>query len=401
MNADFFSFNRNQLAAKIPGALFVLTSYTAMQRSNDTSFPFEQEANFWYLTGIEAADWLIVYDASQDTSWLVAPSIDEAHMLFEGSLSYETAKKLSGVKKIIEHRELDALLRQLAKKHSIVYTVDQPTYADHFNFVLNPSLKKNRQRLERIFPTVQSCRKELASLRSIKQPQEIRLIQKAVDRTTQAFNVVHKNMQTYNYEYEIEADFTHFFRSNGTMGHAYDPIIGSGLNACTLHYTQNNAKLKKPQLVLMDVGARVNGYAADITRTLAFGVATKRQREVHKAVRNASEQIISSIQPGMLIEEYSSMVDSVMLEAIVSLSLAGASDKAALRKYFPHAVSHGLGIDVHDELGQPKTFREGMVLTVEPGIYIPEENIGVRIEDDILITKNGHRNLSAKLSTSL
>jgi Xaa-Pro aminopeptidase len=204
------------------------------------------------------------------------------------------------------------------------------------------------------------------------------------------------------YEYEIEAAFTHAFRSNGATGHAYDPIVAGGKNACTLHYNDNNMALPKNGLVLMDIGARVGGYAADITRTYAIGTPTQRQKDVHAAVESAHHAIITLLRPGASVIEYHDSVDAIMKEALIGLGLMqSVDDTKAYRTYFPHAVSHGLGIDVHDGLGRPETFQPGMVLTVEPGIYIPSEGIGVRIEDDILITDTGHRNLSAALPTSL
>jgi Xaa-Pro aminopeptidase len=149
----------------------------------------------------------------------------------------------------------------------------------------------------------------------------------------------------------------------------------------------------------MDMGASYGGYAADISRTYVKGQPTKRQLEVYAAVEAAHQRIISLVEPMFSVEAYQVAVDKIMSEALSSIGLQ--SDKDGRRRYFPHAISHGLGIDVHDSLGAPKYFAENMVLTVEPGIYIPEENIGVRIEDDILVTSSGHKNLSAGLSTGL
>ena len=165
---------------------------------------------------------------------------------------------------------------------------------------------------------------------------------------------------------------------------------------------QNDDKLRPRELLLLDIGARVDGYAADITRTYAVGEPTKRQIEVHEAVETAQKEIIGLLQPNLSVEQYQKDVDRVMSKALQSLGLMhGVDDEKNYRKYFPHAVSHGLGVDVHDSLGGPRMLVPGMVLTVEPGIYIPEEKIGVRIEDNILITEKGHVNLSARLSSSL
>jgi Xaa-Pro aminopeptidase len=188
--------------------------------------------------------------------------------------------------------------------------------------------------------------------------------------------------------------------SSGCLSHAYDPIVAYGANACTLHYTKNSDVLRGKNFLLMDVGASVDGYASDITRTYAYKEPTKRQAAVHQAVQEAQQQIIALLGPDVDVACYQTQVDEIMLEALRSLNLVGSDPHKSLRRYMPHAVSHGLGLDVHDSLGGPAAFAPSMVLTVEPGIYIPEESIGVRIEDDIVITDSGRKNLSQKLPIS-
>jgi Xaa-Pro aminopeptidase len=401
-DASFFTENRQRVIEKLSGSLLVVPAYTQMQRSNDAAFKFEQEAHFWYTTGIEHPDWWLIIDGTRARCWLVAPLVDEVHALFDGSLSHEDAAKISGISDILDRREGLELLKQAARKHQFVYMIDAPSHHDHFGFTINPSARELREVLARCFAKVQDFRPKLAELRAIKQPQEVEAIQSAIDLTIRGFRDIRTNLSVYKYEYEIEADFSQLFRRTGAGGHAYDPIVASGANACTLHYGDNQSKLTKQSLLLMDIGARSNGYAADITRTYAVGTPTKRQQAVHGAVERAQQRIIASLAPGITIASYQKIVDEYMIEELVGLGLMkDTNDTDAYRQYFPHAISHGLGIDVHDSLGKPKTLQPGMVLTVEPGIYIPEESIGVRIEDDILITETGHRNLSAKLSTAL
>lgn len=397
-----FQANRRRLMAELPGSLFALSAYTMMQRGNDAAATFEQEANFWWLTGIEAADWCVIIDGTRDKSWLVAPRLSESHQIFDGSLSPEAAIATSGVDEVISEDEALSMLRDLAKKHSIIHTLGEQPYAEYLDFHLNPAPKKMHESLKRTFNSVQDCRKELATLRAIKQPEEITAIKKAIRLTTDAFEEVRKKLPILSHEYEVEAEFTYHFRKNGAKGHAYDPIVAVDGNACTLHYVDNADKLKKRQLLLMDIGARADGYAADITRTYALGEPTRRQAAVHTAVQFAQEEIIALISPNLSVEQYQKEVDAIMTTALLKLNLMkDANDKENYRKYFPHAISHGLGVDVHDSLGAPKFLQPGMVLTVEPGIYIPEEGIGVRIEDDILVTDKGFTNLSARLSTDL
>lgn len=399
MKPDFFKHNRQKLTLALGGQLVILSAYGRLQRSNDAAHAFTQEANFWYLTGIEEPDWMVIIDGSQDKSWLVMPQISDVHMTFDGGLDAARAKEISGVDKVISKDESLKLLRILAKKHSLVCTLDTPTHAEHFNFSLNPSILHAKHMLERQFAGVQDIQKDLAKLRAIKQPEEVAMIQKAINATISGFTYVRSNLHSYKNENQIDADISWRIRKSGAKGHAYDPIIAAGKNACTLHYSHNHDKIASRQLVLMDVGASYGGYAADITRTYIKGQPTKRQIAVHGAVESAHKQIIALISPSVSIEEYQRSVDSIMQGAVESLGLG--KSEGTLRKYFPHSVSHGLGIDVHDSLGAPKYFAENMVLTVEPGIYIPEEGIGVRIEDDILVTAKGNKNLSGALSTGL
>jgi Xaa-Pro aminopeptidase len=399
IDKEFFRGNRERVYDELKGGLLAATAYTQMQRNNDMAASFEQEASFWYLTGVEHPDWWLLMDAKRRRSWLVAPEVDEHHEIFDGSLSREEAKAISGVEEIIDRSEADSWLRSAARSHQLIHTIDTPAHADRFGFTLNPAVREMRERLDRIFPKVTDVRTEIARLRAIKQPVEIDAMQSAIDLTVKSFARIRKSIADYKYEYEVEADFTHDFRRAGAKGHAYDPIVAVGRNACTLHYIHNNDKLKKGELLLIDVGASHHGYAADITRTYAVGKLTKRQQEVHEVVRVAQQQIIELIEPNLEFEEYFTKVDDIMKQAIIGLGLMKDAEDPAYRKYFPHSIGHGLGIDVHDALGKPRLMQAGMVMTVEPGIYIPEEGIGVRIEDDILVTEDGHRNMSAKLST--
>lgn len=402
MQIAFFSNNRQSLSQTLNGGVVVLSAYAQMQRGNDMAFAFEQEANFWWLTGIDYPDWWVIIDGTRGKSWLVAPKISESHQIFDGSLSAAAAKAISGVDAVLSNDEAQDLLRDLSKKHSVVHALGEQPHAEHFDFVMNPAIKSMREHVGRLFATVQDCRKQLAVLRAIKQPDEITAIKSAIAVTIDGFERVKSKLASTNYEYEIEAEFNYHFRTHGADGHAYDPIVAGGKNACTLHYIANSDKLKKRQLVLLDIGARHGGYAADITRTYAYGEPTKRQIDVHAAVQLAQQEIITLIQPNLSVEQYQRDVDRIMSNALMSIGLMrDIDDTENYHKYFPHAISHGLGIDVHDSLGSPKYLEPGMVLTVEPGIYIPEEGIGVRIEDDILVTSSGNVNMTKRLSTDL
>jgi len=387
--------NRKRFMNVLQGEIAVLTAHELMQQAADMAAPFLQEGNFFWLTGLNEAGWRLIIDASTGKEMLVAPTRSETSSLFDGGMDEQSIRRTSGIDMIISFDEFEATLRQLAKRHTVARTVHD-TYS--YEFVTNPAQKDLRATLERIFTSVELCNRELSELRAIKQPAELRAIQDAINLTISGFEMVRLALPVAKYEYELEAEFSYLFTKSGS-GHAYAPIVAAGANACTLHYGTNDSKLKSRELVLMDIGARVNGYAADITRTICKGEPTKRQQLIHRAVEAVHHEIIGLLEPMLSVESYQHSVDEIMREALRSIDLPDSEE--ALRRYFPHAISHGLGVDVHDSLGRPKYFQENMVLTVEPGIYIPEEGIGVRIEDDILITKTGHRNLSAALSTSL
>jgi Xaa-Pro aminopeptidase len=373
-----------------------------MQRCSDESWRFEQEANFWYLTGVEAADWQVVIADGQTT--LIAPDISKISQIFNGSLNFDEAQEISGADRVITHDEGVTYLRELTKKHREVRTVLPQNVID-YEFSLNPAQAILTAKLRKIFVKVKDVRPELHQLRAIKQPAEIMMMRRAINLTRAAFEVVKAELPNYTFEYEAQARFTYEFEKAGAA-HAYDPIVAGGQNAITLHYNANRAGLNRGDLLLMDVGARYGGYSADITRTYALGNIThditERQKAVHAAVKSVKNTIVDIIRPGLLVKEYLEKSDEIMQNALKSLNLLQArSLQEDFRKYFPHAISHGLGIETHDPLGQPKTLQSGMVLTVEPGIYIPEEGIGVRLEDDILVTDTGRENLSRRLSDDL
>jgi Xaa-Pro aminopeptidase len=399
-DAAFFKNNREMTMKKLQGSLLFVAGYTAMQRGNDAEFRFEQESNMWYLSGIEFPDWWLIIDSKRGKSWLVEPDIDERQRLFSESLLVDEAREKSGIADVITRDQAMSMLRTMAKNHPMIYTVGPPAYHDHFSFVLNPAIADAKNMLSRIFTKVEDFRLELSRLRAIKRPIEIELMQQAIDMTTHALKGIKEQMSSYKHEYEIEAELSRAFRISGGNGHAFDPIVSSGKNATVVHYFTNNSALRKGSFVMCDVGARAGGYCGDITRTYAYGKPTKRMSEVHKAVQDAQSEIIQLLRPGLAVEEYQNKVDAIVKEKMKSCNIiTSLDDDEGYRRHMSHAISHGLGIDVHDSLGRAKEFLPNMVLTVEPGIYLHEEGIGVRIEDDILITDTGYKNLSAKLST--
>jgi len=395
--ANIYNQRRENFSNSIHNEPAVLTAFSAMQQTNDSAGPFVQESSFFWLTGITEPNWQLVVFGEK--SWLVSPSKSDIHRIFDGGMSAEKAKQISGVSEVIFEDDYKSLLKELGDENPAVHTILRHPHSSDFDFVLNPALQRLHAKLQRSFSEVIDCRKELSKLKAIKSDEEIELIQQAIDISIDGFNKVKATLGIAKYEYQVEATLSFAFRSAGAEGHAYAPIVGTGKNACTLHYVANNDAFAENGMVLIDAGAKVGSYAADITRTYAIGTPTEREQAVHVEVEKAHKAIIELIQPGASIVDYHTKVDEIMKQALKNLHLLKAPTD--YRRYFPHAISHGLGIDVHDSLGGFEAFQPGMVLTVEPGIYIEEEGIGVRIEDDILVTKDGNVNLSAALPTSL
>ena len=262
------------------------------------------------------------------------------------------------------------------------------------------------QYMKNLFPL--HCYKRLAplmtKLRLQKEPEEIELIKKSCEITISAFHRVLKFVKPDIKEYEVEAEITHEFISSGANGHAYDPIIGSGKNNCILHYISNDKECKTGDLLLMDFGAEYAGYAADATRTIPVnGKFTDRQKEVYQSVLRVMKKAIKMIKPGTTINKINKKVNKLIEKELITIGLTTSEEienlgsEDVVMKYFMHGTSHFIGLNVHDTGTKDTKLKPGMVLSCEPGIYIEDENFGIRLENDILVTKNGQINLLDKL----
>lgn len=400
--SEFFKQNRLKLAELFGGkAPIVLTANGLVQRSADTSYKFRQDSNFWYLTGINEPDVILVIDKEKE--YLIVPDREQTREVFDGALDLEKLAKISGIEKVYNDKDGWKLLGARLKKVKFVAGLEPaPLFVESYGFYTNPSKRSLIKNIRAINPEIKliDLRKELATLRVIKQASEINAIQEAVSITQKAIKKVKNNLPSYNHEFEIEADLTSSFKKQGA-DHAYHPIVAVGHNATTLHYTKNNAAYIPQELVLIDTGAEVENYAADITRTFSAQEPSKRQKAVYQAVIDAQEYAFSLLKPGVLLNEYEIRMEHFLGEKLRELLLIKVINKENVRKFCPHSVSHFLGLDVHDVGNYKKPLQAGIVLTVEPGIYIPEENLGVRIEDDIVITESGNKNLSAKIPKNI
>ncbi len=400
MTHDFFTANRTRLCKELaPGSVLVVTAFTQMQGNNDQAAPFAQEGNFWYLTGLEEADWRLIVDVDSGKEWLVAPARSFSQTMFDGGLSVEQAVARSGVKTVVEKREGAALLRQLLTTKKQAFTVF-PQSLRRYGMVPNPAQSRLVAQLKSV--KVQDARLLLARQRAIKQSVELVAIQKAIDATIDGFEAVLPQLKNMSAEYEVDGVLTNEFRRRG-LNHGFDPIIAAGKNTCVLHHPLPKDRFVNNDWLLMDIGAKVGGYPADITRTIPIGKPSARHIQVYQAVQRMHEYAFSLLHDGIPAKEYMQKAYQKVGEELKDLGLIDTikMDQTSVFKYMPHAVSHGLGVDVHDPLGRPEALKENMVMTVEVGTYIPEEGIGVRIEDDVRITKDGAVNMSKRLPITL
>lgn len=398
-DSDFFLSNRNSLRDRFDdGSLFIFTANGLVQRSGSTTFPFKQDSNFWYLTGIDSPDVLLVMDG--DAEFLILPDRTEVFEKFNGTIDKSALSAVSGIREIYSYQEgMDKFSTAIKKSKKTVTCLPPDDYVEACGFYPNPARRRLLHAVSAIDSNAEvlDARTEFAKLRMLKKPIEIAAIENAISVTAAAFNDIKQNIANYKTENEIITELTMQFIKNGATGHAYDAIVASGRNACVLHYLPKKSKFKKDDLVLIDAGAEVGNYASDLTRTYALSAPSVRQQEVFDAVMDIREYALSLLKPGIPFKDYEASVREHAGKVIKKLELKNLDTSV----YYPHATSHFLGLDVHDAGDYSAPLAENMVLTVEPGIYIKEEGIGIRIEDNILITSSGYKNLSQQLPREL
>lgn len=397
LHSDFFAQNRSRLryvhAQDLP---LVVAANGLLQRTADTTHPFAQDSNFWYLTGIDEPDLTLVIGRDED--YIIVPEKSDIRAFFDGANDLATWSERSGVECFYGQRDgWNRLRAELQSKTPCTVGVLQPSasYDIRHGVFANPAKRRVTNKIKQLAKDVDlvDLRPALAELRTIKQPVEIECIEKAIGITKQVLEsaTTEAALGSMTHEYQLEAEITAGFRRLGASGHAYAPIVAVGRNAATLHYVRNNSLINQNEYIVIDVGAEVEHYAADITRTVMLGEPTDRQRSIYEAVVKAQQYAISLIRPGATFKENEQAVVEFIADKLKQLGLIElAADSSAARQYFPHATSHFLGLDVHD-VGQYTELQPGMVITCEPGIYVPAESIGVRIEDDILVTPDGCR----------
>lgn len=377
----------------------VVASNARVQSSADVAYPEKVNPDFFWITGFALVDAIVLYDTKEATRTLVWRERSEIEKIFDGENSeIESVNKYftQSIETESVQRWFEDFVAKLQEPIDYIETIDTN---ESFGFEPNPLPRAITKIIEQSPYKGESLRAHIRRLRAIKTNEAQQRMRQAVDVSVNAYKEVYEKISQLPSEKAVYAELTRAFLVKGGDDHAYDAIVAAGKNACTLHYVKRNAPLPENGLVLIDAAVKIGEYNADITRTWAVGTPTDREKAVHTVVEGAHKQIIKLLKPDLSIQAYHSKVDEIMKSALESLGLL--NEPGDYRKYFPHAISHGLGLDVHESLGGYEVFKPGMILTVEPGIYIPEEGIGVRIEDDILITESGNENLSIALPTSL
>lgn len=401
--SDFFSGNRERLRQLFTGtAPIVITANGLMQKVADESYEFRQDSSFWYLTGLDEPDLVLVMDKGKE--YLIVPERGDWVKTAEGDLNFEDLARRSGIQSVLNEKEGWKQLEARAKKVRHIATLSaNPPYIDVYGMYANPSRATLIRRLKKMNGDLEllDLRTHLMRMRMIKQPVELEALRSAIDITVETLKQVTSpsRLSKYAYDHEIEAEITYGFRRRGAQGHAFTPIVLGGARACVLHSPASNALLVSDELVILDVGARNSYYSADIARTISLGERpTRRQQAVLEAVAEAQDYAYSLLKPGVLLKEYEEKIEHFVGEKLRELGLIKSISHEAVRDgFFPHSTSHFLGIDAHDAGDYDHPLEPGVVITVEPGIYIAEEGIGVRIEDDVLITAEGCEVLSKKL----
>jgi len=410
-----FCVNRERYKALLQtDSLAFFNSNDEMPKNGDGSFPFRQNSDFFYLTGIDQEQSILVIFPNAPLpkyrEILFLKKTNEHIAVWEGhKYTKEEARNASGIQSVYWLEDYNSIIPMLMNHVKNVYV----NLNENDRFASDVPYRELRfaKELQSKYPGHAYHRSGpfMAQLRSIKHDIEIKLMQKAIDITEKAFRRVMRFVKPGVMEYEIEAEITHEFIRKRANGHAYTPIIASGKNANVLHYIDNNMECKSGELILMDFGAEYANYAADLTRCIpANGEFSERQRDVYNAVLRVMKQATKMLVPGNTIEKYHFEVGKIMEGELIGLGLLDKNDvknqnpeMPLYKQYFMHGTSHFLGLDVHDIGNRYEPMQPGMIFTCEPGIYIPQENLGIRIENDILITTKDPIDLMAAIPVEL
>ncbi|WP_445733178.1 aminopeptidase P N-terminal domain-containing protein [Mariniflexile sp.] len=403
INPSLFTTNRKNFTSKMkPNSLAVFNSNDIYPISADSTMPFEQHRDIFYLSGVDQEESILVLfpdSPKEKHREILFLKETNAHIaVWEGEkLTKEAAFETSGIKTVYWLQEMEKIMFEIMTQCDTVYINTN----EHYRSNTETETREDRftKWLKEKYPAhaVAKSNPILQRLRSVKDPIEIDLIQQACNITEKGFRRILNFVKPNVWEYEIEAEFMHEFLRNRSKKFAYTPIVASGNNANVLHYVENNKQCKAGDLILLDVGAEYANYSSDMTRTIPVsGTFTKRQKAVYSAVNRVKNNATKMLVPGTDWAAYHVEVGKLMTSELLDLKLLDKADLQnenpewpAYKKYFMHGTSHHMGLDTHDYGILTEPMQANMVFTVEPGIYIPEEGFGIRLEDDVVIQKSG------------
>jgi Xaa-Pro aminopeptidase len=403
ISSDLFSKNRKKFTSKMEnGCLAVFNSNDIYPISADGTMPFQQHRDIFYLSGVDQEESILVLfpQASNPAhrEVLFLRETNEHIAIWEGEkLTKQTAFETSGIKTVYWLQQFQSIFKQLmAEAQGIYFNTNE-----HLRANTEVETREDRfiKKTKTDYPAHQVFKAAplLHKIRSVKENLEIDLMQQACNITESGFRRLLAFIKPGVWEYEIEAELAHEFLRNRSKGFAYTPIVASGKNACVLHYIENNQQCKDGDVILLDVGAEYANYSSDLTRCVPVNSRfTSRQKEVYNAVLHVKNEAQKLLVPGTIMAEYHKQVGVLMEEQLVNLGLISlddiknqSPDWPAYKKYFMHGTSHFLGLDTHDVGLWHEPIQAGMVFTCEPGIYIPEEGLGIRLEDDLVVQETG------------
>jgi len=411
IDSKLFISNRERLRSLLkPNSMVIVQSNDVLPTNADGTFGFRQNNDIFYLSGVDQEETiLILFPDFPDEKFreiLMMRETSEHLKIWEGEkLSKKQATEISGIEKVVWTNNFETILRKLIFLADNVYLNLNEHDGGEWNletrerrFITEFKQKFPLHKIERLAPL-------LHQLRVIKHPIEIDLIKKAIEITNKGFIRMAKFLKPHVKEFELEAELTHEFLKNRSRGHAFAPILASGGSACVLHYITNNNQCQNDEMILMDFGAEYANYNADITRCLPVnGKFSDRQKEVYEAVLRVMKAAKKMLIVGNTMEKLRKEVGKIMEIELIKLGLLNQEevnkqneDTPLYKKYFPHGISHHLGLDVHDVGNRYEVFKVGMIFTCEPGIYITEEKLGIRLENDILITESGNEDLMSNI----
>lgn len=394
MISTVFKNNREKLMKTIEdNSIVILFAGNAPKKSADEQYSFTPNRNFYYFTGIEEEEHILVLTKlnGEVKEYMYLKEIDEEMERWVGkSLRDNEAKEISAVENVSYKNAFEGFLDRLFSGVSdinVYLDMERDSY-NSLNNIVGVFAKELTEKYP--FVRVKNVYPKVVPLRLVKSKEEIAELQKAIDITIEGVNSLMKNAKDGMKEYELEAYFEFACKTRGVKDYAFKTIAAAGKNATILHYVDNNSEMKDGDLILFDLGAQYNYYNGDISRTFPVsGKFTERQKAVYEAVLRVNEAVIAEMKPGVKFLELNKKATDMIAEECIKLGLI--KDKSEVRKYYWHSIGHSLGLDTHDITPPDRntTFEEGMVWTVEPGIYIAEEGIGIRIEDDVVVTKDG------------